>query len=68
MVYDLGCGDGRIVVAAAKKYGVKAHRMNAEDELEEGSQETEHTLYKRIVPWEKEAAASDNLAPSTADR
>jgi len=24
VVYDLGCGDGRIVVTAAKKYGVKA--------------------------------------------
>ena len=24
VVYDLGCGDGRIVVAAAKRYGVKA--------------------------------------------
>ena len=24
MVYDLGCGDGRIVVTAAKRYGVKA--------------------------------------------
>jgi SAM-dependent methyltransferase len=24
VVYDLGCGDGRIVVAAAKKFGVKA--------------------------------------------
>jgi SAM-dependent methyltransferase len=24
LVYDLGCGDGRIVVTAAKKYGVKA--------------------------------------------
>jgi precorrin-6B methylase 2 len=24
MVYDLGCGDGRIVVTAAKKYGCKA--------------------------------------------
>lgn len=25
VVYDLGCGDARIVVAAAKKYGVKAY-------------------------------------------
>lgn len=25
VVYDLGCGDGRIVVAAAKKYGAKAY-------------------------------------------
>jgi SAM-dependent methyltransferase len=24
VIYDLGCGDGRIVVTAAKKYGVKA--------------------------------------------
>jgi SAM-dependent methyltransferase len=24
VVYDLGCGDGKIVIAAAKKYGVKA--------------------------------------------
>lgn len=24
LLYDLGCGDGRIVVAAAKKYGIKA--------------------------------------------
>ena len=24
VVYDLGCGDGRIVIAAAKKYGVRA--------------------------------------------
>jgi uncharacterized protein (TIGR03000 family) len=25
VIYDLGCGDGRIVVTAAKKYGVKAY-------------------------------------------
>ena len=24
VVYDLGCGDGRIVIAAAQKYGVRA--------------------------------------------
>jgi SAM-dependent methyltransferase len=24
VVYDLGCGDGRVVIAAAKKYGVRA--------------------------------------------
>jgi SAM-dependent methyltransferase len=25
VIYDLGCGDGRILVTAAKKYGVKAY-------------------------------------------
>ena len=24
LLYDLGCGDGRIVVTAAKRYGIKA--------------------------------------------
>ena len=24
VVYDLGCGDGKIVIAAAKKYGARA--------------------------------------------
>ncbi len=28
VVYDLGCGDGRIVVTAAKKYGVRAYGVD----------------------------------------
>ena len=28
VLYDLGCGDGRIVVAAAKKYGIRAIGMD----------------------------------------
>src|SRR5262249_17242144 len=28
VVYDLGCGDGRIVVTAAKKYGAKGIRID----------------------------------------
>lgn len=30
VVYDLGCGDGRIVVTAAKKYGVKAYGFDVD--------------------------------------
>ncbi len=33
MVYDLGCGDGRIVVTAAKKYGCKAVGYEIDPEL-----------------------------------
>jgi len=32
ILYDLGCGDGRIVIAAAKKYGVKAIGVDIDPE------------------------------------
>lgn len=32
VVYDLGCGDGRIVVTAAKKYGVRAKGFDIDPE------------------------------------
>lgn len=37
VVFDLGCGDGRIVVTAAKKYGVKAYGYDiAPERVKEG--------------------------------
>lgn len=37
IVYDLGCGDGRIVVTAAKKYGVKAYGFDIDPKRVEES-------------------------------
>jgi tRNA G37 N-methylase Trm5 len=39
IVYDLGCGDGRIVVTAAKKYGVKAVGVDIDPERIKESKE-----------------------------
>lgn len=39
VVYDLGCGDGRIVVTAAKKYGVKAMGFDIDPERVKDSNE-----------------------------
>ncbi len=39
LVYDLGCGDGRIVVAAAKKYGCRAVGFDIDPRRIEESQE-----------------------------
>ncbi|MBI4527153.1 MAG: methyltransferase domain-containing protein [Deltaproteobacteria bacterium] len=39
VVYDLGSGDGRIVIAAAKKYGVKAVGFEIDPELIKQSRE-----------------------------
>ena len=33
VVYDLGCGDGRIPIAAAKKYGARGRRARHRPEL-----------------------------------
>ncbi len=37
VVYDLGCGDGRIVIAAARKYGCKAVGIELDPKLAEQS-------------------------------
>jgi SAM-dependent methyltransferase len=37
VVYDLGCGDGRIVIAAAKKAGVRAHGFDIDPAMVETS-------------------------------
>lgn len=37
VVYDLGCGDGRIVITAAKKYGVKGMGIDLDPERVEES-------------------------------
>src|SRR6266545_362067 len=39
VVYDLGCGDGRIVVTAAKKYGCKAFGFDVDPERIKDSNE-----------------------------
>jgi SAM-dependent methyltransferase len=40
IVYDLGCGDGRIVVTAAKKYGCKAFGFDIDPERIKDSKKT----------------------------
>jgi predicted RNA methylase len=39
VVYDLGCGDGRIVVTAAKKYGCKATGFDIADQGVDGERQ-----------------------------
>jgi len=43
VVYDLGCGDGRIVVTAAKKFGVKAIGFDIDPERIKESRENVRT-------------------------
>jgi tRNA A58 N-methylase Trm61 len=43
LLYDLGCGDGRIVVTAAKKYGIKAIGVDIDPKRVEESRENVRT-------------------------
>ena len=43
LLYDLGCGDGRFVVTAAKKYGIKAIGVDIDPKRVEESKENVRT-------------------------
>ncbi|MBN1972175.1 MAG: class I SAM-dependent methyltransferase [Sedimentisphaerales bacterium] len=50
MVYDLGCGDGRIVIAAAKKYGCRAIGYDIDPErVKESRENVEKNNLSRLV-------------------
>jgi SAM-dependent methyltransferase len=50
VVYDLGCGDGRIPVAAAKKFGVKAFGWDINpDRVKESLENVERGNVKNLV-------------------
>ena len=50
VVYDLGCGDGRIVVTAAKKYGVKAIGFDIDPErIREARENVKENHVERLV-------------------
>jgi ribosomal protein L11 methylase PrmA len=53
IVYDLGCGDGRIPVTAAKKYGVKAWGFDIDPErIKESLENVEKNKVNNLVTIE----------------
>jgi precorrin-6B methylase 2 len=54
VVYDLGCGDGRIVVAAAKKYGCKAYGFDVDPQrIKESKARVAKNKVEKLVTIEK---------------
>jgi len=50
LVYDLGCGDGRIVIAAAKKYGVRAYGFDIDPiRVEESIENVKKEKLEKLV-------------------
>jgi len=65
LVYDLGCGDGRIVVAAAKKYGVKAVGFDIDPvRIKEAKENVEKNKVGKLVTIEHEDIFTLDLSPA----
>jgi cyclopropane fatty-acyl-phospholipid synthase-like methyltransferase len=66
VVYDLGSGDGRIVIRAAKKYGVRAVGIEMDRLLlEQARKATKEEGVSHLVEFRAEDALKADLSPAT---
>jgi uncharacterized protein (TIGR03000 family) len=63
VVYDLGCGDGRIVVTAAKKFGVKATGFDIDpDRVKESRENVRKNNVENLVTIKKADIFKEDLS------
>jgi hypothetical protein len=66
IVYDLGCGDGRIVVTAAKKYGTKAFGFDVDPErVAEARENVRKNGVEDLVTIEQKDIFTLDLSPAS---
>jgi SAM-dependent methyltransferase len=66
VVYDLGCGDGRIVVTAAKKFGVKATGFDVDPQrIKESTANVKKNEVGDLVTIKKQDIFTLDLAPAS---
>jgi predicted O-methyltransferase YrrM len=66
VIYDIGCGDGRIVVAAAKKYG--AHGVGIDIDpvrIKESKANAKASGVEKLVKFREEDATKTDISPAT---
>jgi SAM-dependent methyltransferase len=66
VVYDLGCGDGRIVVTAAKKFG--AHGVGVDidpDRIKESEANAKAAGVEQLVSFKLQDAITVDVSPAT---
>jgi SAM-dependent methyltransferase len=65
-VYDLGCGDGRIIVAAARKYGARSVGVDVEPGMMEMTRENiAQAGVGNLVEFRLQDAQTVDLRPAT---
>lgn len=66
VVYDLGCGDGRIVVAAAKKYGARGVGVDIDPQrIAESEANARKAGVEHLVSFKLEDAMKVDVSPAT---
>ena len=66
VVYDLGCGDGRIVVAAAKKYGAKGVGFDVDPQrIKESNENVKKAGVEKLVQIKKEDIFKQDLSKAS---
>ncbi|HLH20815.1 MAG TPA: class I SAM-dependent methyltransferase [Bryobacteraceae bacterium] len=66
VVYDLGCGDGRIVIAAARDYGAKGVGVDLNPErIREARENAKNAAVEKLVRFEENDLFKANIADAT---
>ena len=66
VVYDLGCGDGRIVVAAAKKYGARGMGVDIDPQrVAESEANAKKAGVEHLVSFKLEDAMKVDVSPAS---
>jgi len=66
VVYDLGCGDGRLVVTAAKKYGARGVGIDIDPErIAESRANARAAGVERLVSFRQEDALTADVSQAT---
>ena len=66
VLYDLGCGDGRIVIAAAKKFGLKGVGFDVDPvRIEESKENARRAGVEELVTFEKRDIFTVDLSPAS---
>ena len=66
VLYDLGCGDGRIVITAAKRFGIKGKGFDIDpDRIKESIANARKAGVENLVSFEKKDIFTVDLSPAT---
>ena len=66
VVYDLGCGDGRLVIAAAKRYGARGVGVDFDlDRVKESQVNAKQAGVESLVEFRQQDALTVDVSPAT---
>ena len=66
IVYDIGCGDGRIIITAALEYGARGVGIDIDpNRIKESRRAAADALVEHLVEFRQEDATKSDLSPAT---